>query len=207
MEKAFGVPAVVEYGAMECALIAGEGPDRVLRVREDMVLAETRAVGDGQHEILFTVLGNPSFPLLRYAIGDVTDAPLEVPERGFAVLKGVGGRANDLIVTRSGGFVHPLRFDFLFGYEWAEAVRRYRIHQRADGAVAVTVEVARPIPPRDVVEMETELRTLLEGYPVTLDVVGALSEAPRKHRWTTSDMVHLGSPIHTADSRTLAQNG
>ena len=92
VERAFGVPAVAEYGATECALIAGEGPDRALRVREDLVFLETRPIEGGRHELLLTVLNNASFPILRYAIGDTTDRPLETPERGFAVLANVTGR-------------------------------------------------------------------------------------------------------------------
>ena len=198
VEKAFGVPAAVEYGATECALVAGEGPDRVLRVREDLVLVETRPAGDGRHDLLLTVLNNPSFPLLRYAIGDLTDASLEVPAQGFAVLKNVIGRANDLIVSGSGRFLHPLRFDMLFGFGWARAVRRYRIHQQADGAVSVVVEVGEAVPPREVGRMKGELSDLLEGYPVVLEVVASLPGVPRKHRWTTSDLFRLAPATESA---------
>src|SRR5262249_29122711 len=127
VERAFGGPAVAEYGATECPLIASEGPDRTFRIREDMVLVDTRPPPDRRHEVLMTVLANPSFPLLRYAIGDVTDAPLEYPERGFAVMKNVAGRENEIVVTGTGRFLHPVRFDFLFGFGWAESVRRYQI--------------------------------------------------------------------------------
>ena len=193
VEKAFGVPAAVEYGATECALIAGEGPDRTLRVREDLVLVQTRPTEDGRHEILLTVLGNPSFPLLRYAIGDVCDAPLGVPARGFAVLKNVAGRANDLIVSGSGRLLHPLRFDMLFGFAWSQAVRRYHIHQQASGAVAVVVEVSEAVPARKVAQLKGELGELLEGCPLTVEVTTALPEVPRKHRWINSDLFRLGS--------------
>jgi phenylacetate-CoA ligase len=189
VESAFGVAAVREYGATECPLIAGEGPDRTLRVREDFVFVETRPAADGRHEILLTVLGNPSFPLLRYAVGDRTDGPVQVPARGFAVLKNVAGRENELLVSRSGCLLHPLRFDMLFGFGWAEAVRRYRVHQQADGAVTVAVEVRQPVPPRDVARMEQELENLLEGFPVKLEIVRALPPTAGKHRWTTSDLV------------------
>jgi phenylacetate-CoA ligase len=189
VERGFGVPAAVEYGATECPLIAGEGPDRVLRVAEDLLFLETVPDGPGRYKIVLTVLCNPSFPLLRYAIGDVTDAPLEVPPRGFAVLKNVVGRRNEVLLTRSGRVLHPLRFDFLFGYDLAEAVRRYRIHQGADGAVAVAVEVSQPIAPQKVHQLEHELDNLLEGYPVKVDIVSALPQTARKHCWTTSELV------------------
>jgi phenylacetate-coenzyme A ligase PaaK-like adenylate-forming protein len=36
----------------------------------------------GQYDIIVTVLNNPSFPLIRYAIGDVTSAELVEPSAG-----------------------------------------------------------------------------------------------------------------------------
>src|SRR5205807_1956469 len=95
IERALGVPAVSEYGSVECGLLAGEGRDRALRAREDHVLLETLPRDDGRYDIVVTVLNNPSFPLLRYALGDVSDAPLDVPARGFARLKNIAGRDND----------------------------------------------------------------------------------------------------------------
>jgi phenylacetate-CoA ligase len=188
IERAFGGSAVVEYGATECPVIAFEAPDRTLRVREDFVLLETLPSSIGRHEVVLTVLGNPSFPLIRYAIGDVTDMALAVPAVGFAILANVAGRANDAIVARSGRLIHPARFDFLFGRRLAPLVRRYRIHQVADGAVAVSVEMAGPAPPRDVARLRRELADLLEGYPVTVELTSALAQPGRKHRWTSSDL-------------------
>jgi phenylacetate-coenzyme A ligase PaaK-like adenylate-forming protein len=114
IEKAFAVPAVIEYGSAEGGVMAMEWPDRTLRVREDCVLLETVPQADGRFDILLTPLNNPSFPLLRYAIGDSTDAALNVPERGFAILGGLVGRKNDLIVSRTGRPLHPIWFDEIF---------------------------------------------------------------------------------------------
>lgn len=202
VERAFGVPAVVEYGATECALIAGEGPDRVLRVREDLVFVETRPIAGGGHELLLTVLNNPSFPFLRYAIGDITDRPIDTPEKGFAVLSNVTGRSNDLLATRTGRVLHPLRFEFLFSRSLAKAVRYYRIHQARDGSVSAVVSASEPVPARDLARLKQELEALLEGYPVTVQLVDALPDQPRKHRWTTSDMLLEPNPLlQTADTR------
>ena len=206
VERGFGVPAVVEYGATECPLIAGEGPDRRCRVREDLVLVETVPDDTGRHEIVLTVLCNPSFPLLRYAIGDVTDTPLEVPARGFAVLNSIGGRRNETLLTGAGRVLHPLRFDFLFGFDLAETVRRYQVHQKADGAVAVTVEVTGPVSSQKVARLQRELDDLLEGYPVTLAFVRELPRAARKHRWTTSELTTPAEPGATAGASPRARN-
>ena len=43
------------------------------------------------------------------------------------MLKNIGGRENDLIVTRSGRPVHPSRLTALFEFECDKAVRRYRV--------------------------------------------------------------------------------
>ena len=83
IERAFGVPAAMEYGSVECGFLAGEYPDRLLRVREDCALIETLPRSDGRYDIAVTVLGNASFPLLRYLIGDTTDVPLLTPRRGL----------------------------------------------------------------------------------------------------------------------------
>jgi phenylacetate-CoA ligase len=188
VERVFGVPAVVEYGATECPLIAGEGPDRQLRVREDIVLVETVLNDADRYDIVISLLTNRSFPLLRYAIGDFTDHPLTVPERGFAILGNIGGRKNDILLTGAGRPLHPLRFEFLFGFELASAVRRYRVHQNSEGAVSVLVEAVTPVPARQFAKLQRELDTLLEGYPVHLEVVDALPELQRKHFWTTSEL-------------------
>jgi phenylacetate-coenzyme A ligase PaaK-like adenylate-forming protein len=163
-------------------------------VREDLVLVETVPAEAGRYEIVLTVLGNPSFPLLRYAIGDVTETPLEFPPRGFAILKGVAGRRNDFLRTGTGRVLHPMRLEFLFGFDLAGVVRRYRIHQAADGAVSVAVEVSGPVPPSRAARLARELDDLMEGYPVALEIVPALPPAARKHQWTTSDLSPSAEP-------------
>jgi phenylacetate-CoA ligase len=194
IERVFNVPAVIEYGATECPLIVGEGTDRTCRVREDIVLMETIPDDNGRYEIVLSVLCNPSFPLLRYSIGDVTDEPLEKPARGFAIVKSIGGRKNEMLCTGAGRPLHPLRFDFLFGFDLADAVRRYRVHQAADGAVAVMVEVTGRVAPHKVARLQHELDELLEGYPVALEIVDALPTTARKHCWTTSELAHVAVP-------------
>ena len=188
VEQSFGVPAIVQYGAVECGLIAGEWPDRTLRVREDLALVETLPRDDGRFDIVLTVLANPSFPLIRYSIGDITDAPLEIPARGPATLGNIAGRDGDLVISRSGRRIHVIRFDAIF--EHNEAIRRFRVHQGADGALSTLVEVNSSSASLDTASLEQKLTDLVEGYPVKLEVVDALPQtASRKHRYVISDFV------------------
>jgi phosphoenolpyruvate phosphomutase len=188
VERGFGVPAAIEYGSVECGFLAGQTPDRALQVREDLALLETLPRDDGRHDILVTVLNNPSFPLLRYAIGDVTDQPLETPERGFRRLHNVAGRDNDLVLSRTGRPLHSARFEAALKCATA-AVRGFRIRQHADGLLNVLVELNDPQVRLDLEELREDMEDLVEGYPVQIEVVQQLPVSKAgKHRLVMSDL-------------------
>jgi phenylacetate-CoA ligase len=187
VKRAFGAAAAIEYGAVECGFIANQFTDGTLRVREDMTLVETLPRDDGLFDIVITVLNNPSFPLLRYAIEDLTDAPLTIPESGFAVLHNINGRRNDLVVSRSGRFVHPQGIKHVF--EHCPAVRRIQASQDVSGKLSVLVETKSVNVQFDVREAERQLQMLLEGYPVSVQTVEFIpGTLAGKHRWIVSEL-------------------
>jgi phenylacetate-CoA ligase len=190
IEQTFGAPAAVEYGSIECGFIAGEWPDRTLRVREDAVCVETLPREDGRYEIVVSVLNNRSFPLLRYALGDVTDAPLNCRDHGFAILQNVAGRNNDFIVTRSGRLLHSARFDALFKYH-SKAIQGFQIRQNEKGALIVMLELNPRSAPADLERsiLQRKIQELVEGYPVTLEIVASIPQtAAGKHRIVMSQL-------------------
>ncbi len=202
VERGLGAPAVLEYGATECPIIATEGPDRRLRVREDLVIVEAVRDAAGHYDILITTLGNLDFPLIRYAIGDVTDAPLTVPARGFAELANVLGKSNDFLVTQSGKRVPPYMVEWIL-QDYLDGVRGYRAHQDVLGRLTVWVE---PAEDTSVVSRGAakRLERFLEGYPVTLEVVDAIPVSPTGKRcWIGSDLASSSraeeDPIGTSD--------
>ena len=187
IEAVFGTPAVVEYGSTECGAIAVEGMDRQIRVREDITAVETVPRDDGQFEIVVSPLNNPSFPLLRYAIADITDAPLTESASGFAVLANIAGRSNDLLVTRDGGCLHASRLDAFFKFE-SPAIRRFHVLQRMDGALRVSLELDRG-GAIDVASAEERISRLVGGYPVQIELVNAVPQTKAgKHRLVVSEM-------------------
>lgn len=187
IESSFKVPAVAEYGSVECGYLAGEWPDRTLRIREDEVYLESLPRDDGRYDIIVTVLRNPSFPLLRYEIGDVTDEPIQYPNRGFAILHNVAGRNVDLIQTRSGSQLHGIVFEDVL--EKYSAFRRWRVHQDLSGALSVLIENLREVEPQVLTKVERQLKELVEGYEVTVELVDELPPTPAgKHRAIISDL-------------------
>jgi phenylacetate-CoA ligase len=188
IKRAFGVPVTLEYGSVECGFIAGMAADATLRVREDVVLVETHPRPDGRFQLLVSVLNNPAFPLLRYDLGDLTCTALHTPARGFSVLDDVAGRSCDLLVCRSGRYLHWN--EVLYAIEHAPQVRRFRAHQHADGRLTVLVEATAPASKWNTGKLARQLVELLEGFAVGVQVVDVLPpEVNHKHRWLSSDRV------------------
>jgi phenylacetate-CoA ligase len=186
VEKAFGVPGIVEYGSVECGFTAGECIDRKVRIREDIVFLELIARERENYELALTVLTNHSFPLIRYLIGDVTSSPLEISPVGFAVLGKVEGRDNDLLTSFSGRTIHPTVVEEIFDH--TPGVRCYRVVQKGDGSIEAFLELQEKGAQVDTVPLTKKLSKLVEGYPVRVEVVQEVPCLPSgKHRWVISE--------------------
>lgn len=191
--RAFGAPVTLEYGAAEAPIIASQMPDGTLRVREDMVLVETLPRTDGRYDIVLTVLTNPSFPLLRYRIDDVTDQPLIEADHGFSVLHNVLGRSTDFVVTPEGRQLHAARFDAFFKYE-APGVRQFRLRQEANGSVIAQIETDSDA--IDGAALTSRLATLLDGADVRVEIADRLEQTPAgKNRLVVSALTVPPTPF------------
>jgi phenylacetate-CoA ligase len=193
-EEAFGVPALSEYGSAETSTLAFELPDRTLRVRDDIFFVETPQREDGRYDILITVLNSHSFPLIRYAIGDVSDAPIQRPEVGFAYLTNIAGRHQDLIFDKSGGAIFAGWFEDVLEHD--NSIRRYQIHQSETGELAVSLELTSSQATLDqdrIIAMFSK-RT---GFDVEIEVLDKLPlSRAGKHRWITSDLAAAKNMRH-----------
>jgi len=204
VEEVFHAPATLEYGSTECGIIAYQWPDRTLRVREDMTLVETVPAGPGRYEVVVSVLDNPSFPLLRYNMADVVAAPLEKPDRGFAILQPISGRQNDFVISRTGRYIHSARFDALFKYQ-TPPVRRYQVRQQGDGSLVALLEVDAAPADYDCRAMAAQLQEIVEGYPARVDILPTLpAQGAGKHRLVISELAvsrRAAAPLPAGSSR------
>lgn len=182
----FHCDAVIEYGAVECGLIAYWMPDKKLRTRDDMVYVETVPNDLNSHDIVLTVLNNPSFPLMRYRIEDTTSDSHRRESYGFGILADVQGRSNDSLVSKSGRRLHPMKVKHVLEH-WKD-VRRFTARQYQDGAMIVTLEAPEKQPP-DLDKLQSKLESILEGYKVSIETVDQIpGNLAGKHRWIISDM-------------------
>jgi phenylacetate-CoA ligase len=200
--RTLGAPVAREYGSQECGMIAMDDRDQQLRVREDQLMVETLPRADGQYDLIVTPLNNPSFPLLRYAIGDITDSPLLKPQRGMAVLSSVGGREHDLLRTPNGEYLHWVQLENMVAKTSESVVRRFTMDQRADGSVEVEVELDDPSRAGEIAPKLAALKELLTqrlgGYDVNVRTVDCVRQTETgKHRVITSALCDLGKSPNT----------
>ncbi|MCC9608056.1 hypothetical protein LOC68_01910 [Blastopirellula sp. JC732] len=187
VERAFNTNAVSEYGSIECGFIAGQIRDRTLRVREDNVMVETLPRMDGRYDIAVTLLEESSFPLIRYKIGDVTDAPLTTPSEGFAILHNISGRDFDLIVTGSGALLHAQIFEDIL--DKFNGIRLWRMQQNSQGNVRVQLVCIDHFEPEAISQIQNRFLSLMEGYEVSVEIVSHIeATSSGKHRTVISEL-------------------
>jgi len=122
LAEAFGATIHNKYGSRECTDMACQNSSGELLIYANHLLLEVvddqgRAVAEGHSgRILVTLLGNHSFPLIRYEIGDMA---IQGQPHGrtspFPTLKGIEGRISDFITSTKGDYVSPVLIRHLVG--------------------------------------------------------------------------------------------
>jgi phenylacetate-CoA ligase len=113
IERVFGVPVSVEYGARDAGLMALQSPDSTLLQMSETHLIEVlddagNPVEEG--EAVITSLVSEAQPFIRYRTGDVVrrSGKADPGRRGLEVLDAVVGRQTDFIVAADGRIMHAL---------------------------------------------------------------------------------------------------
>lgn len=113
IERVFGVPAAVEYGARDAGLMALQAPDGSLLQMDETHLVEVLdAAGNpvDEGEAVITSLVSEAQPFIRYRTGDVVRRASRTDPggRGLTVLDAVVGRQTDFVVAADGRIMHAL---------------------------------------------------------------------------------------------------
>lgn len=148
LTNAFGGKVHNKYGSRECSDMVCENSAGELLVYANHVLLEVvddrgQAVAEGQSgRILVTLLGNLSFPLIRYEIGDMA---IQGRPHGrttpFPTLKAIEGRISDFITSTRGDYVSPLIICHLVGVVHNQTgLERYQLIQIQGGIYELRVK-------------------------------------------------------------------
>ena len=92
IEKATGVPCVIEYGASEFGIIAYQKTNGFQKISEELIFVET----NNKDEILITSLFNKAFPFIKYNIAD--RGKLNYNELNELEISELMGRSDDTIL-------------------------------------------------------------------------------------------------------------
>jgi phenylacetate-CoA ligase len=111
VESTFGCPVALEYGCVECGVLAHTAPGSGFRTFWHSHLIEAVADGVG-HAVVVTSLFPRSMPLFRYRLGDRIDAGLPDGTSSESVLRfeQLLGRSNDSVTLPSGRVIHSEAF-------------------------------------------------------------------------------------------------
>lgn len=113
IERVFGVPVSVEYGARDAGLMALQAPDgSLLQMSETHLIEVLDDAGNPveEGEAVITSLVSEAQPFIRYRTGDVVrrSGKADPGGRGLDVLDAVVGRQTDFIVAGDGRIMHAL---------------------------------------------------------------------------------------------------
>ena len=151
IQAAFGARVHNKYGSRDCADMACEcdrGRIHIYshQVRLEVVDDHGRPAPPGQvGRLLVTLLDNPSFPLIRYEIGDM--AALDSAEcscgRPFPLLDKLEGRCLEFLASTRGGYVSPLYVRHLIGVIHNPGfIRRFQMVQETATRYALALEIS-----------------------------------------------------------------
>ena len=149
LTESFGGKVHNKYGSRECTDMVCENTAGELLIYANHVLLEVvddhnRPVAEGQSgRILVTLLGNLSFPLIRYEIGDMAiQGSVHGQTSPFPTLRSIEGRRSDFITSTSGDYISPVLIRHLVGVvHGSPALEKYQFLQFPEGRYELRLQL------------------------------------------------------------------
>lgn len=158
IEKVFGCPVGMEYGAAETGIIAYTHPsDNRYQVFWDTYLLEAIPTDDNCAKLLLTSLYPRAMPLIRYDIGDSVQG-YETVGNSVISFDAVLGRDNDLIEIGPGAFVHPVAL--IQCAQSFPGVLGVQVVQEKDNSISMRLMCKTPLAKKDEAAIRRNLFTL-----------------------------------------------
>ena len=182
IERAFGVPVFILYGATETGHLLMENERGAMKPsRETAYLEVVNPDGTGVGELVVTTLSNDYMPLLRYRIGDLAEHHLNPYEDIYVV----HGRARDALTAGDGKRITTCQVDHCFA--GAENIAHYELRQTAPAQFVLRLVPAQSGPEAATLdELRARLGDLLRPASAieTLSLPTLLPAASGKFRLT-----------------------
>jgi phenylacetate-CoA ligase len=190
VERVFGVPASIEYGARDAGLMALESPDgMLLEMSETHVIEVLDAAGQPaeEGEAVITGFVSGAQPFIRYRTGDVVrrSGRADPGGRSLGVLDAVIGRQTDFVVAPDGRIMHALALIYVL--RAVPGVGQFKLIQHATDRLEVQVVPDARWDARAEAAIVEGLRQRLGEVAIELRRVEHIPpEASGKHRYVVS---------------------
>jgi len=198
IQRVFGVPVSVEYGARDAGLMALQAPDgSLLQMSETHFIEVLDEAGQPveEGEAVITSLVSAAQPFIRYRTGDVVrrSGKTDTGGRGLAVLDAVVGRQTDFITAADGRIMHALAVIYVL--RAIPGVGQFKLIQHAIDRLEVqVVPDARWNDAAGLAVIEGLRARLGAGLAVDLKLLPQIApEASGKHRYVVSHVPLHGS--------------
>lgn len=156
--RVLGCPVAMEYGAVECGVLAHEHPEGGYRAFWRSFLLEAERSGEGHHLLRVTTLTPRCFPLVRYELGDEIEPedPRQDHEWAIARFRRVIGRSNDYLPI-DGSLIHSEAF--AHAVRPCPLVRGFQVVKRGN-ALRIRYTAEADLDPRSTEEIKERLRRI-----------------------------------------------
>ncbi len=198
IERVFGVPAAVEYGARDAGLLALESADgALLQMSETHIVEVLDEAGNpvDEGEAVITSLVSGAQPFIRYRTGDVVQRSgrRDPGGRGLDVLDAVVGRQTDFVVAADGRIMHALALIYVL--RAVPGVAQFKLVQHAIDRLEVQLVPDARWNETAAAAVEAGLRARLgASLVVDLRLCEAIApEASGKHRYVVSHVPRTGA--------------
>jgi phenylacetate-CoA ligase len=203
IERVFGVPVSVEYGARDAGLMALESPDGVLlQMSETHIVEVLDDAGQSaeEGEAVITTLVSQAQPFIRYRTGDVVrrSGRADPGGRGLDVLDAVVGRQTDFIIAADGRIMHALALIYVL--RAVPGVGQFKLIQHAIDRLEVqVVPDARWNEAAGTAVVQGLRARLGDALKVELRLLDAIApEVSGKHRYVVSRVPLQGALAQAA---------
>ena len=198
IERVFGVPVSVEYGARDAGLMALQSPDgSLLQMSETHLIEVLDDAGNPveEGEAVITSLVSGAQPFIRYRTGDVVrrSGRSDPGGRSLDVLDSVVGRQTDFIVAADGRIMHALAVIYVL--RAIPGVGQFKLIQHAVDRLEVLVVPDQRWDNEAHLAVFSGLRARLgEALEIDLKLQASIApEASGKHRYVVSHVPLQGA--------------
>lgn len=196
VQKAFGCPVSIEYGARDVGAVAHECPDGKLHVNAENIIIEVQTNENQVHkegtgEIVITNMSTLGMPLIRYKTGDIGTISNNscLCGRSLPLLGKVEGRSTDFIIGHDGRLIHALSVIYIL--REIKKIKQFQVIQESVNSMEIKIVAYNRLTEEEVSDLKRKVWKLLNNNAeIKVNYLDDIVPLPSgKHRFVISKVI------------------